>query len=112
MLGQVKAGGDFAALAQEHSDDTSTAANAGDYGMAITRSTADIDPRVIEVLFSLQKDQTSELIMTPQGIEIVKVLENDGTTVRAAHILFEYQDIGEFVKPIQDERGLRRFIGL
>jgi len=112
VLGQVKAGGDFAALAQEHSDDTSTAANVGDYGMAITRSTADIDPRVIEVLFSLQKDQTSELIMTPQGIEIVKVLENDGTTVRAAHILFEYQDIGEFVKPIQDERGLRRFIGL
>jgi len=111
-LGQIRAGGDFATLAREKSDDASTAEAGGDYGIDITRSTADIDARVVDALFGMQKDQVSDLIETPQGFEIVKLLESDGTTVKAAHILFEYQDIGTFVKPVQDDKGTRRFIGL
>lgn len=111
-LEQIRAGGDFAAIARERSDDTSTAGAGGNYGIDITRSNVDLDTRVIDALFSLQKDQVSDLIATPQGFEIVKVLDTDGTTVHAAHILFEYQDISVFTKPLQEERGLRKFVGL
>lgn len=112
-LEQVRAAGaDFAAIARDQSDDASTAANGGTYATEITRSSVDIDARVVDILFTLQKDQISELIATPQGIEIVKVIETDGNVVRAAHILFEYQDIATFTKPLQEERGLRKFVGL
>lgn len=111
-LEQVRAGGDFAAIARERSDDAATASAGGNYGMDITRSTVDLDAKVIEALFALQKDQVSDLIATPQGFEIVKVLDTDGTVVHAAHMLFEYQDISTFTKPLQEQHGLRQFISL
>lgn len=111
-LEQIRAGGDFAAIAREQSDDASTTGNGGNYGIDITRSSVDVGARVVDELFALKKDQVSGLVATPQGIEIVKVLETDGNVVHAAHILFEYQDIATFTKPLQDERGLRKFVGL
>ena len=73
VLKQVKAGGDFAALAKKYSEDAATAKNGGLVGQLVQGSGA--APEIEKVAFSLQKGQTSDLIPTSYGFEIIKVDE-------------------------------------
>ncbi|HUO60667.1 MAG TPA: peptidyl-prolyl cis-trans isomerase [Candidatus Acidoferrales bacterium] len=73
VLKQVKAGGDFAALAKKYSEDAPTAKNGGLVGQLVQGSGA--APEIEKVAFTLQKGQTSDLIPTSYGFEIIKVDE-------------------------------------
>lgn len=71
VLKQLKAGGDFAALAKKYSEDTASAKSGGSLGW-IQRGrfgSADED----KIVFALAKGGTSDLIATGSGFDIVRV---------------------------------------
>lgn len=111
-ISQLQGGADFAELAKQHSDDEATKANGGEYGIPIEKSNRDISPKVLEQLFKLQSGQTSGVIETPTGLEIVKVIENNSGKLRAAHIVVNFKPVDTYVEPLKTEKKPRRFISL
>jgi foldase protein PrsA len=72
LLDQLKGGANFAALAQQASEDVSTAANGGDLGW-FPRDVPLMPPQVVESAFALPQGGISELVESDQGFHIVKV---------------------------------------
>ncbi len=103
VLNQVQAGGDFATLAKQYSDDVNTKDNGGDYGFPIEQTNRDLPPQVVATLFSLQPGQTSGIVETPLGLEILKVREVEGNRVRASHIFFAFKPIETYLEPLKKE---------
>src|SRR5437773_3664945 len=73
LLAKVKAGGDFAALAKERSEDAGSAANGGDLGL-FTRGR--MTPAFEEAAFALQGGGWSDVVETPFGFHVIKVEEH------------------------------------
>jgi hypothetical protein len=108
----LKSGSDFATLAKQVSDDTSTKANGGDYGVAIDKSNRDIAPQVSNALFNLPAGKYSEIINAGYGLEIVKVLSVEGDKAHGAHIVFNFKPISTYVKPLTDKHPPQRYISV
>ena len=70
ILKQIQAGGDFAKLAKENSQDTSSAAQGGELGWIVKGQTV---PEFEKSAFSLQPGQTSGLVKTSYGYHIIRV---------------------------------------
>ena len=103
VLNQVNAGTDFATLAKQSSDDVNTKDNGGDYGITIDQTNRDLPPQVVATLFNLQPGQTSGIVETPLGLEILKVREVEGNRVRASHIFFAFKSIDTYLEPLKQE---------
>ena len=86
LLKQIKAGGNFAALAAANSDDPGSKAQGGELGFMQPGQTV---PEFDKALFSMQAGQTSDVIKTKFGYHIIQVEEHD-----QAH-----------TKPLADVRG-------
>ncbi len=71
VLNQLHKGADFAVLAKKYSDDTATAKNGGSVGELVQGSGS--APEIEKVAFGLAKGQTSDLIPTSYGFEIIRV---------------------------------------
>src|SRR5580698_7729246 len=71
VLKELKAGGDFAKLAEKYSDDTESAKNGGDLGW-IERGRSGV-PEFDKAAFSLAKGQTSDLVKSIFGFQIIRV---------------------------------------
>jgi len=70
LLDQVKAGGDFAALAKKSSEDQGSAQNGGDLGcFAPGRMVPEFD----DAVFALQPGQVSELVKTSFGYHVIRL---------------------------------------
>jgi hypothetical protein len=111
VLSLVNNGGDFAVLAQQFSEDPGTKASGGDYGIAITKTNRDLPPQVVDELFKLQPGQTSGIVETPLGLEILKVRERDGdSAVRASHIYFAFKPISTYISPLEKEHKPKTYI--
>ncbi len=72
LLKQIKAGGNFDALAKANSDDPGSKEQGGDLGMIQRGVTV---PPFEQAAFSLQPGQVSELVKTQFGYHIIKVEE-------------------------------------
>jgi parvulin-like peptidyl-prolyl isomerase len=72
LLQQLRNGMNFAALAQQFSEDVSTAANGGDLGW-FPRDVPLMPPAVVEAAFALNAGDVSDVIKSDQGHHIIKV---------------------------------------
>jgi peptidyl-prolyl cis-trans isomerase D len=80
VLAEVKAGGDFAALATKHSEDEASAKQGGDLDyFARGRMVPEFD----EVAFSLEPGQVSDLVKTQYGFHIIKVFDKKAASTRS-----------------------------
>lgn len=101
ILTQLHSGADFATLAKEDSDDSSTSANGGAYGFSIDRSNRNVAPQVVNALFALRPGQVSGIINTGTGLEIVKVDSASSGEVQASHIFVAFNSINTYVNPLK-----------
>lgn len=72
VLKELKAGGDFAKLAKENSQDPGSAPNGGDLGFF---PKGQMDPAFEKAAFGLKPGATSGVVETQFGYHIIKVLE-------------------------------------
>lgn len=86
LLERLKAGENFAALAQQESEDTSTAANGGDLGW-FPRDIPLMPPAVISAAFNLQPGEVSGVVHSEMGYHIVKVEAREASRPLAPDIL-------------------------
>jgi parvulin-like peptidyl-prolyl isomerase len=112
LLTQAKSGADFAALAKSSSGDPVSAANGGDYGLAITKSNPNVPPQVINALYKLKPGKVSGIINTGSALEIVKLekLENDVATAR--HIVIPLKDIKTYIDELKAKTPPKTYIRL
>ncbi len=79
VLKQVKAGGDFAKLAGQYSDDPGSAKNGGELGWIGRGRTV---PEFEKASFSLAKGQTSDLVKSSYGFHIIRVEDKQEAHVK------------------------------
>lgn len=111
-LAQLQSGADFGTLAKEHSDDPAAKDNGGDYGAVIEKTNKNIQPKVIQQLFLLQPEQTSPVVETPVGLEILRMRENNDGKVRASHIFVAFKPVKHYIDPKKEADRPKHFIGL
>lgn len=103
VLKQIQAGGDFAALAKQYSQDGS-AANGGDLGLF---SKGQLDPDFEAAAFALQPGQTSGIVKTQYGYHIIKITDKQGEQLRASHILIKGIDLETWLR---DQRAKAKIV--
>ncbi len=86
ILDSLQHGADFATMARRYSQDES-AASGGDLGAFYPRGT--FLPAFEEAAFKLKPGEISGVVETPQGFEIIKLLERRGEEIHVAHILLK-----------------------
>jgi peptidyl-prolyl cis-trans isomerase C len=104
VLKQVKAGGDFAALAKANSQDGS-AQNGGDLGFF---PKGQMEPTFEKTAFSLKPGATSGLVETPFGFHIIKVFER--RPPRTAPLAEVAPQIKEFLTGEQRQTKITAFV--
>ncbi len=75
----MKAGADFAQLAEKNSDDTSNASKGGDLGWIVH---GQMVPEFEKPAFALQPKQISEVVTSPFGYHIIQCLEKDSARLK------------------------------
>ena len=80
VLKEAKAGGDFAALAKQHSEDDANKALGGDLDYF---QRGRMVPEFEVVAFEMQSGQISDLVKTPYGFHIIKLADKKPATTRA-----------------------------
>lgn len=109
---ELAAGTPFEDVVAEHSDDPATVDQGGKFGFDITRTSRDIAPQTVDALFQLKPGETSDIINIGYALQIVKLLDHDGDTVRAAHILFTFEDIETYVNEAKEKEPSRVYLRL
>lgn len=109
---QLTNGANFSDVAKKTSDDLATRDNGGQYPDAITPNDANVSPVITNELFKLKPNQVSTIINTGYTLEIVKVLDSNGTSVHAAHIQFTLKSINDYIKPLRAEQPVHEYIKL
>jgi peptidyl-prolyl cis-trans isomerase SurA len=74
---RLKQGEDFAAVAQNLSEDPNTAANGGDLGFVPESALERVHPEVRKMMLALAPGQTSPPIQTPNGYQIFKLISRE-----------------------------------
>lgn len=109
-LTQIGSGTDFAAVAKAVSDDPGAASNGGDYGFSITRNNPNVPPQVIDALFNISPGQVSSVINAGSSLQIVKLLQKNGNSVTAQHIVFSLKDISAYLTPLKAKEPAHSYV--
>ncbi len=89
VLAQLRAGGDFKALAAQYSDDESTKQIGGEFGV-VDKGNRNVSPQTVDRLFKTAAGEVSDIIIVPYAdgyaLEIVKDTRDKQATRQKAHI--------------------------
>jgi len=105
VLKQVKAGGNFATLAKQHSQDPGSAVNGGDLGFVPKGQT---DPAFEQAAFALKPGQLSGVVETQFGYHIIKGFEH--RTARTVPLEEVKERVGGFLKQQQMQEKTTAYI--
>ena len=105
VLSQVKAGGDFAALAKQHSTDPGSGPAGGDLGYF---ERGQMVGPFEQAAFSLAPSQTSEIVESPFGYHIIKVA--DKQAARTVPIDEVRPQIQEFLQGQSRQQQAQAFV--
>jgi peptidyl-prolyl cis-trans isomerase C len=105
LLKQVKAGGDFAALAKEHSQDPGSAVQGGDLGFFQQGQMVGAFERAA---FALRPGEVSDIVETPFGFHIIKMAEKQ--PARTVPIDEVKPQIEQFLQNQQRQQKTQAFI--
>jgi peptidyl-prolyl cis-trans isomerase SurA len=100
LYARLRAGDDFATVAQEYSEDPRTASGGGDMGF-IPASALDATPQLKQAVVSLQVNQFTGIIRTASGYHIIKLL---GVEPAATHTLSELRVQNAIRQTLRNER--------
>lgn len=98
LMSQVKAGGDFAKLARENSDDPGSAANGGDLGYF---GKGKMVPEFEKAAFDAKTGEVVGPIRTVYGFHIIKVVDKKDDQVKASHILIKVRDFNDWLDDLK-----------
>lgn len=107
---ELQAGTSFEEVAKKYSDDQASKTNGGQFGFDITQTSRDVTPQATNTLFGLQPGQYSGIINTGYSLEIFKLIEKKGESVRGAHILFNFKDISNYTNDMKEKQPSRVYI--
>jgi peptidyl-prolyl cis-trans isomerase D len=96
VLKEVKAGGDFAKLAEKYSDDPGSAKNGGELGWIGRGRTV---PEFEKAAYSLGKGQTSDLVKSNYGFHIIRVEDK-----QEAHVKTLAEVKGEIEEKVKQQK--------
>ncbi len=106
ILDSIRHGADFAEMAKKYSDDPATASKGGDLGFV---KRGEFYPAFEAAAYALKPGQVSNVVETPAGFHIIKLIEKRGETIHVRHILIKIKkgqdaDIRtiEFLSDIRD----------
>ncbi len=105
ILKKLKAGGDFAALAKENSQDQGSAATGGDLGFF---PQGQMVPAFDSVAFELKPGQMSGVVETQFGYHIIKVVER--RPARLVPLAEVRNDISQFLTQQQQQQMAQAFV--
>ncbi|MCW5965863.1 MAG: peptidylprolyl isomerase [Bryobacterales bacterium] len=74
---RLKQGEDFSLLAQNYSEDPNTNQNGGDIGFIPESALANASPDLRRAVLSLQPGQNSNIIATPEGLRIFRLISRE-----------------------------------
>jgi peptidyl-prolyl cis-trans isomerase SurA len=77
ILKRLKAGDDFAMLAQNYSEDPNTAPNGGDLGFIPESALEKANPELRKLVLSIPVGQVSQPMRTPEGYRILRVISRE-----------------------------------
>ncbi len=104
ILERVRAGDDFAELAEFYSDDKATGANGGDLGFF---ARGRMEKEVEEAAFSMAPGDVSEIVRSGLGYHIIKVEEikgeGDAKQVRARQILVKIEPSDDTLVSLEEK---------
>ncbi|MEO5627849.1 MAG: peptidylprolyl isomerase [Candidatus Saccharimonadales bacterium] len=110
-LAELNGGADFGAIAAKYSDDASSKASGGDFGVAVDPANRDLSPITTDALFKLKAGQVSEIINTGYSLQILKVSEvaADGK-VKGGHIDFTLQPAARYINDQKDKQPAHAYV--
>lgn len=109
-LAELDAGADFAAIAQKYSDDVDTKDTGGEIGV-VERTKRDIAAQTVDALYRLEPGKHSQVITIGYSLQIVKNLEvTADDKIRAAHILFNFKDIADYLNDLKEQEKASTYI--
>lgn len=109
-LVQLRAGKDFAELAKQVSEDPVSSQNKGNFGFLIDRNNRDVSPSTVRALFNLKTGEISDIVNIGYGLEILKNIEEKDGKIKAAHIVFNFKDINEYLGEVKDQKPARTYV--
>lgn len=112
VLLALQKGGDFGGLASQNSDDTATKNNGGQFSFSINPTTRNLSPQTLNTVLTLQPGQISPVINIGTGLEIDKVISSSSGNIQAAHILFNFNSINNYLQPLETKEKVHKFIKL
>lgn len=77
LMARIRQGEDFAALAQNYSEDAASSPNGGDIGYIPESSLAQVDPETRKAILTLTPGQVSEPVRMNNGYRVIKVIARE-----------------------------------
>ncbi len=74
---RVRQGEDFAALAQNYSEDANSAPNGGDLGFVPESALEKVNPQLRNAILEMTPGQVSPVLQTPEGYRIIKLISKE-----------------------------------
>lgn len=102
----------FEDAVKKYSEDQLTKDKEGVIG-DVSESDHDLPPLIVTTIFNLKDGEISEVISTRFGLHIVKRLASEKNgKVKAAHILFKWQDPQTFIDKYRQDVEIKSFIDI